>query len=209
MKKIALLIADDHPIVRRAVKRIFRKNSEITFCGEANNGFEVMDLIEKAVPDIAIIDLEMPGMNCYDTILALHTKYPGIKTIAYSGFLDLKNQQRAIEMGAVATISKTEPMDVFLGAFQAIIEGKSFHSDVMINPEPDSGKNDTYTLLTLREKQILNLIGKGKTSKQIGSFIGISKWTVDKHRSNIKEKLGITNLAELIRYAIGKFEGSS
>jgi len=206
MKKIAVLIADDHPMVREAIKIILRKNSQINFCGEADNGIESIKLIEKFIPDVAIIDLEMPKMNGYDTILELHTKYPEIKTIAFSGFLDLASQKRAISMGAFATISKSEVPDVFIKAFEAVIEGKNFHSKVSSNFHIEALKHNKYSLLTLREQQILNLIAEGKTSKEIGHIHNISQWTVDKHRSNIKIKLEIKNLAEMIRYAIENSE---
>ena len=208
MKKITVLIADDHPMVREAIKNTFRNNSHVNFLGEDNNGIELIKLIEKSIPEVAFIDLEMPEMNGYDTILELHTKYPEIKSIALSGFLDSVNQQRAISMGALATICKTENTDVFIKAFEAVVDGRNFHSKVSSTFYIEPLKNDKYSLLTLREKQILNLIAKGKTSKQISDTYSISQWTVDKHRSNIKKKLEIKTLAEMIRYAIERNEVS-
>jgi len=206
MKKTTILIADDHPLVRQAIKNIFRKNSYISFLGEANNGCELMELIKESIPDIVIVDLEMPEMNGYDTILEIHTKYPAVKIIAFSGFLDSVNQQRAIKMGASATICKTESTDVFITAFEAIIEGENFHSNASSDIYIKSLKDYNYSLLTPREKQVLNLIAEGKTSKQISNIYNISQWTVDKHRSNIQEKLEVKTLAEMIRYAIRRSE---
>jgi len=202
MKQIAVMVADDHPIVRNAIKRFFIKKANIDLLGEANNGFELIELIKMSCPHIAIIDLEMPGMNGYDTILELHNNYPEIKTIAFSGFLDSVNQQRAIALGAFSTVSKAESPNVLLKAVELAIDGKHFHSEVIYGFCPESVTEDRYALLTMREKQVLDLIAEGKTSRQISHTCNISKWTVDKHRSNIKEKLEIKSLAGIIRYAI-------
>ncbi len=202
MKTIAVVIADDHPLVRKAVKNTFRNNKEIQFLGEADNGIELLGLMEKTVPDIAIVDLEMPEMDGYDTIFELHTLYPEIKIIAFSGFLNTANQQRAIEMGACASISKTETSGDFIKALEAVIQGKNYHTDVSCSYYVDPPEDKKEGVLTLREKQILSLIAQGKTSKQIGEVYNISQWTVDKHRSNIRAKLGHKSLAETVRYAI-------
>ncbi len=201
METIAVVIADDHPLIRQAVKNAFKNDRRIKFSGEANNGIELLELIEKSVPDIAIIDLEMPKMDGYETILQLHTLHPTIKAIVFSGFLNTANQQRAIEMGAFASISKTETNEYFIKALDAIIRGERYHSDV--SQEFYAAPSDENKAgLTLREKQILSLIAEGKTSKQIGKAYNISQWTVNKHRSNIRVKLGHTNMAEMVRYAI-------
>ncbi len=204
MESIAVVIADDHPLIRQAVKNTFRNSSRIKVLGEANNGIELLALMEKSVPDIAIVDLEMPEMNGYDTILALHTHYPETKTIAFSGFLNEANQQRAIEMGAFASISKTESSKAFLSALDAIIKGEEYHSDVSAGFYVEQAAHDDNITLTLREKQILSLIAEGKTSRQIGEAYNISQWTVNKHRANIRAKLGHRSLAEMVRYAIEK-----
>ncbi|MCG8638057.1 MAG: response regulator transcription factor [Desulfobacterales bacterium] len=202
MKTIAVVIADDHPLVRQAVKHTFRNKKEIQFLGEADNGIELLGLMEKRVPDIAIVDLEMPQMNGYDTIYELHTLYPDIKIIAFSGFLNAANQKRAIEMGACATISKTETSGDFIKALEAVIQGENYHTDVSSSYYADPPGEKKDVVLTLREKQVLSLVVQGKTSKQIGEAYNISQWTVDKHRSNIRTKLGHKSLAETVRYAI-------
>jgi DNA-binding NarL/FixJ family response regulator len=204
MKRIAVMIADDHPIIRSAIRKYITKKPFIDLVGEANNGLELLELIKESCPDIAIIDLEMPEMNGYDTISVLSKKFPEIKSIAFSGFLDSVNQQRAISLGVFSTVSKNDPPQVLIEAVESAIDGKRFHTQVVNSFNPDSPTDDKYSLLTLREKEVLRLIAQGKTSKQISSDYNISKWTVDKHRSNIKGKLGIKNLAGIVRYAIEK-----
>ncbi len=202
MKITKIAIADDHPIVRKALKKILIREFDVEFVGEVDDGNQLLELVEQVTFDIAIIDLEMPNMDGYNAILKLHTNYPEIKTIAFSGFLNSTNQTKAINMGAFATISKADSKKVICEAIQTVIEDKSFHSNVEEDFYVQPLNNKNYVKLTLREEQILTLIAKGKTSREIGEKYKISQWTVDKHRSNIREKFGFKNLAEMIRYAI-------
>tara|TARA_B100000614_G_scaffold255937_1_gene273683 strand:+ start:61 stop:771 length:711 start_codon:yes stop_codon:yes gene_type:complete len=202
MKTVSVVIADDHPLVRKAIKQSFRHKPEVAFTGEAGDGIELLNLIAEKRPDIAIIDLEMPKMDGYKAILKLHTLYPETKTIAFSGFLNDANQKRAIEMGAHASISKNESTQAFVQALEAVVAGEQYHSDVSCTHYVEPPRNNSDGVLTLREKQILSLIAEGKTSRQIGKTFNISQWTVDKHRSNIRTKLGHSSLAETVRYAI-------
>lgn len=201
MKKFTLVIADDHPIIRKAIKNTLSKKKQFQIIGEANNGLELLKLAEKTAPDIAIIDLEMPTMKGYETIKELRAACPDIKTIAFSGFLTETNQDHAIQMGADSTLCKTESSRSLLDALEAVVNGKSYHSNVSVDNETPDAKG-SEDALTLREKQILTLIATGKTSIQISQECNISKWTVDKHRANIKEKLGLSTLAEMVRYAL-------
>lgn len=202
MESVAIVIADDHPLVRKAVKNAFRNDSRVKFIGEADNGAELLELLKENAPDIAIVDLEMPKMNGYETIQEIHTHYPNVRTIAFSGFLTATNQERAVRMGAFASISKAESPDSFIKAVSEVMKGRTYHSKVSNSFCYDSPADASAPGLTLREKQILGLIAEGKTSRQISEAFNISQWTVDKHRSNIKEKLGLRNLAEMIRFAI-------
>lgn len=202
MKTISIFIADDHPMIRSAIKNILRKKDKLRILGEANNGIELLALVKKTVPDIAIIDLEMPKMNGYETISKLHTIYPEIKIIAFSGFLNKDNQQQAIKRGADATISKAESSRTLIAALETVMQDGKYHSNVSSSfyTKPLEDKKDA--LLTRREKQVLTLIAQGKTSKQISEVYNISRWTVDKHRANIRKKLKLNSLSGMVRYAI-------
>lgn len=196
------MIADDHPLVRKAIKQSFRHHRQVEFLGEAGDGIELLELMAEKKPDIAIVDLEMPKMDGYAAILKLHDLYPETRIIVFSGFLNEVNQQRVIEMGARASICKTESSMAFVRALEAVIGGEQYHSDVTCGHYVDPPDNLRDEVLTLREQQILCLIAEGKTSRQIGEAFNISQWTVDKHRSNIRSKLGHKSLAETVRYAI-------
>lgn len=202
MNCLEIVIADDHPIVLSAIKDTIKTKEGWRIIGEAGNGFDLLNLIRRLTPDIAIIDLEMPMMKGYETIAEISLSYPEIKTIALSGFLNEANRQRAIEAGASATVSKSNPLSDVLKAIEKVAQGREYHSPGIpfIDEKPfDETKN---AVLTSREKQILKLIAKGQTSKDISDICNISQWTVDRHRANIRAKLGLKNVAEMVRYAL-------
>lgn len=196
-KEIKIIIADDHPFVRSCFANAVRKHTKIGILKEADNGVDLLEQIEKAPPDLAVIDLSMPEKDGYDAIFEIHTRYPQIKIVAFSGYLTLKNQNRAISLGAHSTISKTESLKAIGDAIKCILEGRHYHTDVssVLDAPPEI---DGSIPLTKRERQIAALVVQGKSSKEISSIFNISRLTVDKHRANIKQKLGAKNVAEMV-----------
>jgi len=169
---------------------------------EANDGSELLGSIDQSVPDLAVIDLIMPEINGYDAILKIHTQYPEIKTVVFSGFLTPETQQRVIQLGAHSTISKNETPDAIINAFKTIINGEHYHSDVRACIDQKNLDCFQGNSLTDRENEIVDLIVKGHSSKEIADILGISKWTVDSHRTNIRKKLGVSNVVGLVRFAL-------
>ena len=202
--KISLIVADDHPIIRRYLKRVLRDCFDIEPFIETSDGSELLGSIGQSVPDMAVIDLAMPEMNGYDAILKIHTQYPEIKTIVFSGFLTPETQQRVIQLGAHSTISKNETPDAIINAFRTIINGKRYHSDVRSCFDQNQNSLDCFQedSLTDRENEIVDLIVTGHSSKEIADILGISKWTVDSHRTNIRKKLGVSNVVDLVHFAL-------
>jgi DNA-binding NarL/FixJ family response regulator len=200
--KLTLIVADDHPVIRRYLKRAFKDYFGIEQIIETNDGSALLKSLEEMVPDLAIIDLEMPKINGYDAILKIHTQFPEIKTIVFSGFLTPETQRRVIHMGAHSTISKNETPEIIIDAFRTIINGNRYHSDV--RSSIDQKKFDCFQedTLTVREGEIVDLIVKGNSSRKIAGILGISKWTVDRHRANIRKKLGISNVVDLVRFVM-------
>lgn len=197
-REIRIVIADDHPFVRRCFAKIIGKHIGITLLEEADNGDDLIEIINKTVPDLAVIDLSMPRKNGYDAISEIHTRHPQVKIIAFSGYLTPENQKRAIDLGAHATISKTVSTKILDHAIKQVLDGESYHTDVTSSESasPQDGKGSTE--LTKREQQIADLVLNGKSSKEISALLNISKLTVDKHRANIKQKLGAKNVAEMV-----------
>lgn len=204
MKKVSVVVADDHSIIRDTISAVIDQD-KFELVGTAENGVELMTLVDQTLPDIAVVDLEMPAMNGYKAISELHSKFPEVRLIAFSGFMTPANQKKVISMGAAATLSKGEPVSELMKALDEVSRGGTYHSDVstIFWPEP-SPVNEQDTPLTQRETQILTMVADGMTSKQIGKAYFISEWTVNKHRANIKSKLGLRSLSDLVRYAMDK-----
>ena len=144
----------------------------------------------------------MPKIKGYDVILEIHTKHPEITTIVFSGFLTPETQQRVIQMGAHSTISKNETPEAIIEAFRTIIKGNRYHSDVISSIDQKEFDGFQENTLTVRESEIVDLIVKGYSSKKIADILSISKWTVDRHRANIRKKLGISNVVDLVRFVM-------
>lgn len=196
------IVADDHPIVRKAFKKIFRHQPHINFVGEADNGEQLLNLLKEHRVEFVVIDLVMPGVDGFEIMSKMHSLFPDIKIIVFSGFLNAINQQKAIQLGACASICKSTSSEEILNAFEKIFDGQCYHSNVTETYYLKPLKNINKNSLSSREREIINMISLGKTSKEISEMVNISPWTVDKHRSNIKQKLGLKNLAAIIRYAI-------
>jgi len=201
MKKFSLIVADDHTIVRNAIEHML-KNTIFEITGSVNNGIELIEFVEKQMPDMAIIDLEMPKMDGYETISILHKKFAYIKIIAFSGFINSQNQQRLIEIGVDGIVSKNGAPSVLITALEEVSQNNKYYSTLPSDVYEKPRRNDKENPLTRREKQILAMIASGKTSKQIAAKLCISQWTVNTHRANIREKLKLHNMSAMVKYAI-------
>ncbi len=203
MAGLKIIIADDHPIVIEALKHILAsKKSNWHIVGEAGDGIELLNLLKHESTDIAIVDLEMPRMKGYETISEIKRLYPNIQTVVLTGFAIEKNRKRAEEAGAFAIISKSDSLQNLIQTIEWAAKEKPGPFKKPIAPEKTCSLKNPMENLTLRERQIITLLCDGKTSKEISCLLNISQWTVNKHRSNIMEKLGIKNTIELVRYAI-------
>lgn len=201
MEKTSVVFADDHEVVFKSLSRMLDKNI-YDIIGHAKNGLELLELVEKKVPDIAVVDLEMPLMNGYDTIVQLNKRFPGIKSIAYSGFMTPETQKKAIKIGVMATVSKGQSTSDFKDAIEAVRQGETFHSDLSSVFWTESFKIRSESILTNREKQVLALVAGGYTSREIGKALYISELTANKHRANIKKKLNLETFSDVLKYAI-------
>lgn len=201
MEKTTFVIADDHPIVRKVIRKKCLRNKAHRVIGEVGNGLELLDLLRTVLPDIIILDLEMPHYKGYDLIPEIKKCYPEVKIIVFSGFIDEKSQKKLIDDGADATVSKSEPSSILRLAIERVKDNCRYHSDCsngFFAPLPPVEKSNVN--LTRREKEILMLLAKGKNSKDISEICCISVNTVNKHRSNIKQKIRVKTLSQMIAY---------
>jgi len=207
--KLKIILADDHKIVRDGLRTLLARNSEITVAGEAENGRATVQLAKKISPDIVIIDVAMPDLNGIEATRQIVAENPGIKVIAVSMHSDRRFVSEMLKAGAAAYLSKDYVFDELETAIRAVSANKVYLSPdisgvvvdnyVRRTPEPESS---AYSLLSVREREVVQLIAEGKTAKEIADQLNVSVKTVETHRTNIMTKLNIHRLAELTKYAI-------
>lgn len=204
---VQVILADDHEIMREGLRLILSRVPNVQVVGEARDGREVLELARRLNPQIVIMDVGMPELNGIDASRQLLADQPGIKVIALSALADRRYVLGMLEAGACGYVVKSAAGDELVKAIQCAIGGRKF-----ISPEVAGSLVDAYThrefpaaggtSLSPREREILQQLAEGKTSKEIGVSFSISTRTVETHRRNIMQKLGVHNLADLTRYAI-------
>ncbi len=206
-KRIKVVIADDHEMVRSGIKKMLSKSPDIDFLAEARNGREAIHVVEIYEPDILITDIIMPGMTGIEAVRQLRETNKELKIIMLSALEEYNYIEEAISAGADAYLSKIVSSKELLEAIGRVIDGERVFSSSIINiiedkyREYDIDKEELISI-TRREQDILNQIALGKTNQVIAEELFISKRTVEVHRANILQKLGISNAAELMRYAV-------
>lgn len=206
-KEYRIILADDHPILRAGVKVLIEGKPGYKVVGEVSNGQELLDLVAKTPCDMVILDLNMPLMNGIEALEYLQMHYAAVSTLVLTTHKEKPFLKRSLSKGAKGYLLKEETHDKLLSAIQDIRQGKKVISGEMTNLIVEDFSTDltsplTADLLTQREKEILNLTANGLTSKEIGERLDISARTVEAHRANIREKLGVTTQSELIKYAM-------
>lgn len=206
---IRVMLADDHKILREALKFALEQEADICCVGEAGNGIEALKLADELRPDVVVMDIDMPDMGGIQATLAIQEKCAGIKVLALSTFLDRRIVLQMLGAGARGYIAKSAGRDELLRGIRAVAEGVSYLSpevsQIVINSACGSnrqrGKGNNYRL-GRRETEVLQLLAEGLTSPAIGEHLHIATSTVEVHRRNIMSKLDLHNIAELTKYAI-------
>jgi RNA polymerase sigma factor (sigma-70 family) len=212
VKRIRVLIADDHGIVRKGLKLQLEQNGNFEVVGEACEGREAVRMAEELSPDVVIMDVAMPNLNGIQATSQLIKKNPQIGVIILSMHSDETYLTRALAAGAKGYLLK-ENADVDLDdAVISVARGKPFFSPAIANTLLEDymrqlqqrGLHDSYDLLTDREKEILQLLAEGKSNKDIATALNLSTNTVETHRTRIMQKLDLHSVAEIILYAVRK-----
>ena len=204
-----ILIADDHGIVREGLKTLLDKQSDIEVVGEGEDGQMAVQLAEQLQPDIVIIDMSMPNLNGIEATRLILQHSPNTRVIILSMHSDKHIVKDALEAGACAYVLKTYLFDEMIRALEVVAEGGRYLSpritDVVVDDylgkTPGSDSTETPKL-TGRERQIVQLVAEGKTVKEIARLLHISPKTADTNRRQIMNKLNISSVAELTKYAI-------
>lgn len=209
MKPIRVIIADDHVIMREGVALILDSKPEFEVVGQATNGKQAVELVETLRPDIALLDVNMPELNGIDAAKLIHECCPNTKTLMLTMHNDDAIFFDAVQIGASGYVLKGSRPDELIQALQEVHKGHVYLSPPMTRKlvtsyleTADSSKNSQFDLLTERETQVMQLLARGLTNREIAEQLVISPSTVQTHRTHIMEKLGLSNRAELVRYVL-------
>jgi len=205
MTKIRLLLADDHPLIREGFRSLLNKNERFEIVGIAENGKELIELAGKELPDIILSDISMPVMNGMEAIEQIRNLYPSIKSVVLTMHEEREYVINALRIGVQGYIIKNVERFDLEKAIITIFEGGKYFSPIVTNilaesvarPEPPA-----ISELTPREKEVLELVAQGHSTKQVADKLGIGTRTVESHRVNMLKKMKVNNTAELVRRAI-------
>jgi len=209
---VRILLADDHTVMRNGLRLLLERQPNLKVVGEAADGRQAVALSESANPDVVIMDIGMPNLNGIEAARQIVTHNPRTAIAILSMHSDESYVIRALKAGARAYLLKDSAEADLLAAVRALSEGKSFFSpaisrilveDYMRQLERN-GAEDTYELLTNREREILQLLAEGRTNKEVAAMLNLSLYTVETHRTHILQKLNLHSVPELILYAVRK-----
>ena len=212
MPPTRVLIADDHPLIRSGLRALLARESDFEVVGEAADGYQALELVEQLKPDVVMLDVSMPRLNGIDVAQKISEKTPSTRIIIVSIHSDEGYVLRALKAGAKGYLLKASPEGDILNAVRAVAAGQAYLSpeisrllvEEYVREMRFRGVEDSYDLLSIREKEILQLLASGSTNRQVAELIHVSLATVETHRTNIFQKLGIHSLPELILYAVRK-----
>jgi len=205
MKKIKVLLVDDHQIILDGIKSLLENADEIQVVATANDGNEALNTLKLITIDVILMDIDMPKLNGIDATRQIHEKYKDVRVIMLTMHNESAMIKNLIEIGAHGYLLKNSSKEELLDAIYKVAKGeKYFSSEVtmsLLNPEK-SKTSDIQIDFTQREIEIIQLLADGHTNKEIGVKLFISHRTVDTHRTNILKKVGVNNVAGLISFAI-------
>jgi DNA-binding NarL/FixJ family response regulator len=207
--KIKILLVDDHKILRDGICSIVKGYDDMEVIGEAADGRTAIRLAQELKPDVVIMDISMPDLNGIDATRRITAENPNIKVIALSMHYDKQFVSEIFKAGASGYLLKDSAFEELEHAIRIVVDGKTY-----INPQiaslvveslvsqSSSPSHKAFSLLTEREREVLQLIAEGKSTKQIAADLNVSTKTVESHRRQVMGKLNIRNVAELTKYAI-------
>jgi two-component system, NarL family, response regulator NreC len=212
MKKLRVLLADDHIVMRAGLRALLDRQPNLEVVGECENGRETVELAGSLRPDVVVMDVGMPGLNGIEATKTIVDRHSSPAVVILSMHADESYVMRALKAGARGYLLKDSAAADLIGAIQAVSQGKSFFSPKVsrilaedyVRVLKQKGDVDTYDLLTGREREILQLLAEGKANKEVAAALNISPYTVETHRSHILQKLNLHTPAELVLYAVRK-----
>ena len=203
MKRHTIILADDHVLFRRGLKKIIEEAAEFRVIGEAGDGLELMLLLKEASPDLVILDISMPNLRGLEATREVKRLYPQIKILLLTMHKKPDFLQQGIEAGAEGFLLKEDADSALIYAIRSLLQGERFISSLLTTKLSDlTFRHTKGNPLTSREREVMKLVAEGKTSQEIADLLFISVHTVRRHRDNIMRKLNLKTLADLVKYAL-------
>ena len=212
MSRIRILLADDHTVMRKGLRFLLESQPDFTVIAEASDGREAVQQAETAHPDVAVLDIAMPNLSGIEAAQRIAALNSHIAIVILSMHSDEGYVLRALKAGARGYLLKDAAESDLIEAIRAVSEGKTYFSSEIskmlvedyIREIRTRGVEDSYELLTSREREILQLLVEGHSNKDIAASLNVSPHTVETHRRNLQDKLNLHSFAELILYAVRK-----
>lgn len=212
MPSIRILLADDHAVVRDGLRALLDRQPDFEVVATASDGRECLDLAEKHSPDVVMMDVAMPKMNGIEATRRILAANPAIAVVILSMHHDESYVLQSLKAGAKGYLLKDSPREDVLEAIRSAAQGRAFLSrkvrkmlqEDYVEQLQSKGLDDSYELLTDREREILQLLAEGRANKEVASILNISPTTVETHRGHILRKLSLHGTADLILYAVRK-----
>jgi DNA-binding NarL/FixJ family response regulator len=201
---VTVVLGDDHPLVRQGVRRLL-EGREFEILGEASDGLEVIELVQRLRPEVVLLDLSMPTLNGIGAVREISRLAPEAKVIVLTMHTEEHYILEALRAGVKGCVSKTQAPEHLLQAIREVCRGGVYLSPSVSGVVVQGYLANTetpYDPLTDRERQVLQLIAEGKTTKEVAVILGVSVKTAESHRSSLMSKLDIHSTAEVVRYAI-------
>ena len=209
---IRILLADDHTVVRDGLRALLEKQPDMTVVAEASDGRDSIRLAEEQSPDVVVMDIGMPSLNGIEATRRILAANPRTAVVMLSMHQDESYVLRSLKAGAKGYLLKDSLRGDVIDAIRAVAQGRSFLTrkvsrmlqEDYVRQMESRGVDDSYDLLTDREREVLHMVAEGKSNKEVAGLLNISPTTVETHRAHILQKLGIHSVPELILYAVRK-----
>ena len=212
MSEIRILLAEDHAVMRTGLRLVLERQPDFRVVAEASDGREAVALAQQHRPDVIVMDIGMPNLNGIEAARQVTASLPQVGVVILSMHSDEAYVLRALKAGARAYLLKESAESDLIAAIRAVGDGKAFFSPAVsrmlvedyVRQLQDREIEDSYELLTTREREVLQLVAEGKSNKEIANMLNVSLYTVESHRGNMMEKLNLHSVPELILYAVRK-----
>lgn len=200
-----IVLADDHAMFREGIRKIIERIEEAVIIGEANDGFELLELLKESCPDLVILDISMPNLRGLEAIREIKKNYPKVRILVLTMHRKKEFIRKALADGADGFLLKEDPATELIRAVLAIKKGGKYLSQLITSDLINLAQEpDQIDILTGREREVLTLLAEGKKNREVAAALFISVNTVRRHRYNIMEKLNFNSLADLLKYAISQ-----